>query len=510
MYYAFLHPSLPLPPKGKKPVRFFLRLDPFLKGYFDEAVVVEPDGSPDFKSLVHEWHRGEALPFGHINGSPPSPLVTLYDLLIVSGGTAGPKLHSYLKKTKSPHASAFSRLFGSLSSLFYYEFDAVVLSFPSGTSPSSIISVISPLFVNVNSKGTKLTLFDLAVAHLFPLLHPLGLSLRNLWNSLPTKYPKLKEPIGKGLVDPDDILRVMALITGGSVKKSTLLNHLYGVVEKLTLHPGGPVTSPAGHTFASFGDLWDEAASCLQDAYERIIRDYGALRPEWIPYGAMIVPLAALIHVERRRGAPSARPKVDCWYWHSVFYERYEKSVDTTVMADFRAVTSWISGGSKPSWISGSVPSLSLRGVNERNSALYRGVLNLIALAGAKSLLDGRPQGAKLQIDHLFPKEHTKPWANHDWIESILNATLLDDGTNKSKGSKDPSDFYHADVVYGHSKTGKSLRDTFDSHLIGPTAEDLFAKGSSASSSAVRIFEDFITEREKDVLEEITKKLSGC
>lgn len=366
------------------------------------------------------------------------------------------------------------------------------------------------MFVNVNSKGTKLTLFDLAVAHLFPLLHSLRLNLRSLWGGLPAKHPGLKDPISAGLIDPDDILRVMAMITGGSVKKAKLLTHLHGVVSRLTgASPRDPVTSPAGHIFSSFLDLWDEAASCLEEAYERIVEDYGALRPEWIPYGAMIVPLAALIHVERRSGVSGARKKVDCWYWHSVFHERYEKSVDTTAMADFQAVNSWILGrGSRPSWLSGSVPSLDLKGVDEKNSALYRGVLNLIALAGARSLVDGSPRGSDLQIDHLFPKGRSKPWAKHPWIESVLNATLLDASTNKAKGKKDPSDFYHADVLPGHGKTGASVKDTFRSHLIGPDAEKRFANGSSKAPSAVTIFEEFINEREKDVLAEIAKKLS--
>ncbi|WP_243031524.1 DUF262 domain-containing protein, partial [Thermus altitudinis] len=509
LYYAFHHPNLPLPPKGKV-VRFFLKLDPFLKGDFDEAVVVERNGSPGFKDLVDEWYRGEALPFGPISGPHPPHLITLYDLLMAPGPSAGSLLDAYLSGTSSPYAPSFGKLFGSLNSLLHYDLDAVVLSFSPGTGSSAIVSAISSVFVNVNSKGTKLTLFDLAVAHLFPLLHPIGLNLRSLWNRLPTTHPGLAGPISKDFVEPDDILRVMAMITGGSVKKATLLNHLHGVVSRLTgASPGGPVTSPADHSFSSFLDLWDEAASCLEEAYERIVKDYGALGPEWIPYGAMIVPLAALIHVERRSGAPGARDKVDCWYWHSVFYERYEKSVDTTAMADFRAVTSWILGrGGKPSWLPGSVPpGMDFKTVVDRKSALYSGVLNLIALAGARNLVYGSPRGSSLQIDHLFPKGRSKPWATHPWMESVLNATLLDESTNKAKGKKDPSDFYHADVLPGHGKTGASVRATFGSHLISPAAESSFAHGSSGAPNSVAIFEDFIREREKDVLAEIAKKL---
>lgn len=52
------------------------------------------------------------------------------------------------------------------------------------------------------------------------------------------------------------------------------------------------------------------------------------------------------------------------------------------------------------------------------------------------------------------------------------------------------------------------MRDTFGSHLISPAAESSFAHGSSGAPNSVAIFEDFIREREKDVLAEIAKKLS--
>lgn len=511
VYYAFQHPALPLPPSSKKrPYRFFLNLNDLVSGNFDEAVLAEPEGSPGFKAAVGDWVGGKAIPFGPIipsllpSGAPGS-LITLWDLLRTGFTGAGGLLHGYLASVSSPHASHSHSILSALLPLLTYRFDVIELFPIFSGPPTSLVRVIAPLFVNVNSKGTRLTLFDLAVAHLFPVLHA-HVNLRVLWSGLTTTHPCLNTLIAGRRIDPDDLLRIMALITGGSVKKTDLLNHLHTVATHLTT--GTKVSSPAGYTFTSFLQLWNEAASCLEEACKRAINDYGALKPEWIPYRFMLVPLAALIHVEKRSGAPSPRGKVDCWYWHSVFYERYEKSVDTTAMADFRGVTSWILGGSKPSWLSGSVPSLSLSMVDDKNSALYKGVLNLIALAGARDLLDGSSRGADLQIDHLFPKDNSKPWASHPWIQSVLNVTLLNNSTNKVKGSKDPSDFYHADMLPGHGKTGASVGATFESHLIGPRASTSFTHGSSGAPGAVTIFEDFIKEREKDVLAAIASKLS--
>jgi len=195
-----------------------------------------------------------------------------------------------------------------------------------------------------------------------------------------------------------------------------------------------------------------------------------------------------------------------------VLYERYEKSVDTTAMADFNQVTNWILGTpGKPSWISGAVPpGLDLKVEDEPQSAIFKAVLNLFALAGARNLLNGDPPGTDLELDHLFPKGGAKPWSGHSWINSVLNFTLLEPSVNKIKKSKDPDIFYHSDMLPGHAASGRPVRDTCQSHLIGPGAEKVFSGASSASPSAVKDFEQFIEEREKDVLDAIKKLLSRC
>jgi hypothetical protein len=510
VYYAFQHPDLPLP-SSRRPYRFFLNLDKLLSSDFDEAVLAEPEDSSGFKSAVADWIAGKTIPFGPINPSllpsHASGLITLWDLLSSGPTAAGGLLHSFLSGVHSPHAAA--SLLSALLPLLTYEFDVIVLSPSFPTPPASLVRVIAPLFVNVNSKGTRLTLFDLAVAHLFPVLHP-RINLRSLWEELPNTHPGLETLIRHRWIDPDDLLRIMALITGGSVKKAALLGHLHGVATALT--SGGTCSSRVGYTFASFSDLWNEAASCLEEACNRVINDYRALRPEWIPYTSMLIPLAALIHVEKRSGAPGARDKVDCWYWHSVFYERYEKSVDTTAMADFNQVTNWILGTSgKPSWISGAVPpGLNLKVEDDPKSAIFKAVLNLLALAGARNLLNGDPPGTDLELDHLFPKGGAKPWSRHSWINSVLNFTLLEPNVNRTKRSKDPDIFYHSDMLPGHAASGKPVRDTCQSHLIGPGAEKVFSGASSKSPSAVEAFEQFIEEREKDVLDAIKERLSPC
>jgi hypothetical protein len=155
---------------------------------------------------------------------------------------------------------------------------------------------------------------------------------------------------------------------------------------------------------------------------------------------------------------------------------------------------------------------LDLKVEDEPQSAIFKAVLNLLALAGARNLLNGDPPGTDLELDHLFPKDGAKPWSGHRWINSVLNFTLLEPSVNKKKKSKDPDIFYHSDMLPGHAASGRPVRDTCQSHLIGPGAEKVFSGASSASPSAVAVkaFEQFIEEREKDVLDAIKKLLSPC
>jgi hypothetical protein len=86
---------------------------------------------------------------------------------------------------------------------------------------------------------------------------------------------------------------------------------------------------------------------------------------------------------------------------------------------------------------------------------------------------------------------------------------LLEPSVNKKKKSKDP-DIFYSNMLPGHAASGRPVRDTCQSHLIGPDAEKVFSGASSASPSADKDFEQFIEEREKDVLDAIKKLLSRC
>jgi hypothetical protein len=461
---------------------------------------------------MDDWFKGKALPFGPIHlSSPPPHLTTIKDLMdtfMLSGHSAfARKLSSFLTGTSSPHAGHGLSLASALSTLFNYHFEQVTL--PPGTPLNSIANI----FVKINSTGTPLTVFDLAVAKLSPVVHPPGMSLRTLWGGIhSTWFSKGSkwEPF-KEIVLPDYVLRVMSLITGGGVRGGPMLHHLHSIASLLA--GGTPVTTCGGTRCSTFKDLWNVAVDALEKALDRLSREYGAFAGKWVPYPSMLVPLAALLHFHAHPGHSTKHnlDKIDCWYWHSVFYERYDRSVDSTTESDFKQVTGWMASGSPPSWVSGSFPpGLDLREVTSTQSAVYRGVMNLLYLKGARDFISGLPLSPHIDVedDHLFPKAKGYPWHGKREVESILNKTLITQGTNRKKGKRKPSDFYRSGVVPGHTSPS-SVADTFLSHLINR----LHGRGTVRDGENAFANDDFVTfleEREKSVKAAIEERLRKC
>lgn len=205
IYYVFSHPSVPLPPRARsgKPVHFFLYLDPLLKGEYEEAVksFVANPRSRDYMAALTDWASGQAIPFGPIPLSPPPGLPTLRDFLSASSSAVPGLLHSFL--SRGPFSSRSLALMGIISQLRAFRVKAVLL--PSTTPFANVVGI----FVAINRTGTRLSFFDLAVAQL--KVH--GVDLRHLW-STSVASRVLKEAEENGVIEPGDVLKVAALITG--------------------------------------------------------------------------------------------------------------------------------------------------------------------------------------------------------------------------------------------------------------------------------------------------------
>jgi len=95
--------------------------------------------------------------------------------------------------------------------------------------------------------------------------------------------------------------------------------------------------------------------------------------------------------------------------------------------------------------------SFSLHSVSRRN-AVYKGVINLLAINGAKDFKTGDAiEFHTLEDHHIFPqsrlakKKTSDTGEHHDYkreeINTILNRTLISEGTHKLIGARRPSEY---------------------------------------------------------------------
>ena len=265
--------------------------------------------------------------------------------------------------------------------------------------------------------------------------------LRDLW----TTFEKAHGETAR-VAKPESAFRVIAVACGKEPRKSNLLD----VIDALDAK--------------AFLKHWQEATDSLVMAHDRVRQLYGASHTDWIPYTTTLVPLAAMLrdlHVTKAGAANYA--KVDRWYWASVFSQRYDSAVDTKTYQDVRDLRRWVAEDVAPDWLQRvNAQELDLN-VEEPRSALYRGLMCLIARHGARDFLNGQP--AKLHQchdDHIFPRA---VYGKTEPVDAIPNRSLISEQTNKHKQDKRPSVFMQ-ECLRGHGDDEVKLLETLESHLI--------------------------------------------
>jgi hypothetical protein len=417
LLYVLSRPQLPL--KGSKnPYDFFLKIRPALSGDLEDAVVgvsrVDRRGA-EMADLVQRY---EAIPFEWIGAESRFNKWLYQEQNLFSEGEIE-RLKLYLNRL--------------------HRFMVPVISLPEDTPTGDIVNI----FERINSTGVTLSMFDLAVAR----LHLQGVHLKNLWADFAAEHADAAD-----VVKPESILKLIALIRNHESKRSSLLD-LIGSLSK-----------------ADFESDWHDAIKYLVKAHSRVrsTNGYGACDKAWIPYTTLIVPMAVLMREIDILGKRKAERygHLDRWYWASVFGRRYDQGVDTMSYRDVREMRAWFETGTAPAWTTTVSTSSVDLDVDERRSAVYRGLMCLVVLSGAGDFITGQPASlAKCQDDHIFPKAR---FGDKDGINCILNRTLI--SSNQVKGDKKPSSFLPL-ILREHGGDALALRATLASHLISTDAQ---------------------------------------
>jgi hypothetical protein len=300
------------------------------------------------------------------------------------------------------------------------DYEVAVVTLPHDTPDDEIVST----FERINRLGTRLDIFDLAVARYYPI----GIRLNELKQKVESGSAGLAE-----FVEPVALLRVMALSSGMEPKNKNLLSLV-------------DLRGDRNKAQAEFYSRWETARGYLEKAAARMRDVYGAVRLRakknriaLIPYTSLAVPLAALIReAESLGGSKALYDKIDRWYWTAVFTGRYAHSVESQSYADVKAVGAWLRNDEAKPDLAADVSSViaEMRKAS-RTSALGKAFYNLIVLNGATDFFNG--QSVKLddcEVDHVFPASKYPAGA-----KNIFSLSVIHKDTNRKKSDKLPSDF---------------------------------------------------------------------
>uniref|UniRef100_A0A7C3SN60 DUF262 domain-containing protein n=1 Tax=Dictyoglomus turgidum TaxID=513050 RepID=A0A7C3SN60_9BACT len=409
LFYALHEIDIPL--KGRKsPYRFFIDLEQALNDKWDDAVIAV--------SIKDKRKLGE------IKNNPNIIPLSLFKNIVE------------LSKKFRDHPR-YGNIIDIANNFLNREIHIVNLS--SYTDSNKIVET----FERINRTGEPLSIFELLTARLYKY----EVKLRDILNDSKNQYSFIED------IHPEFILKVIALIRKKEPKRKNILE-----LES-----------------ENFENDWEIACKVLDYAYKRFLdirNGYGILDfKKWAPYSTMIVPLAAMIHYIKNKNKnvenKSNYDKIDKWYWASVFSNRYDQSVDTTSFNDLKAMEEWIEQNIEPEFTQKFNPNEIDFDIDKQNSAIYRGVINLIVRKGAYDFKTGQPpqfEKNKVQDDHIFPQSIF----NED---RILNRTLI--STNQSKIDKRPSRYFKERV----EELGEErIIEILQSHLIPPGALEYLLK----------------------------------
>jgi len=356
------------------------------------------------------------------------------------------------------------------------------------------------IFVRINTTGKRLDPFDLLIA----ILSRNEIELRSIWNKAYKEFPKIREYFEKPRGSTKGLYVMQSMALSFSKSKSCKNRDIHEIFKN---------TSKDKDDFVS---KWKEMLSYTNDAIMHIEstseNGFGVISRNWLPFEPMIPVLASLlryIEKEAKTSKKEAYERLSYWYWISVFSNAYSKSVDARKTSDYNAVTKWIETDVIPEdyqeFRQVFFSTINLKNEKNKRSSIFRGVLSLLALKGAKDWAENRAvlnqttfKQNKVDVDHIFPKSK---YEDEPYNESILNKTWLAKATNEwMKKAKEPATYLQETTESNFKDNVNEFKETLETHFINNDAYLALLENNS---------EKFIEERNNEILIEITKRIGS-
>lgn len=489
MYYAFMAPDAPAP-KSVNRYRYFIQVDKFVEESYEDAFIY--NRSQRTENLINDpvkQHQDHMFPLSVIGqtgwelGNWVQDYVRYWDDKVRHAHEIDDNTAEQEASQNAENARAFGEHLRGITQQYqvaYIELDRDLE-----------LDKICDIFTQINSRGVRLSIFDLFNA----LLRPKGLQLRHMWREAEQRL---------NFVNTDRmnvyVLQVMSILCQTYCSSQYLYYLLPGQVRQVREPDRSFRREVLVPDTADFERRWNQAVDFLEYSIDllRHPQEFGTISSRYLPYVAILPAFAALqtvAHALPPSHQLDAQRKIRHWYWASVFLQRYSGSGQSISPRDFITMKRWFDKDTaEPEFVTDfnrRFRETDLWRETRSSSAVYNGIFNLLVLKGARDWITGNvPQHDDLDDHHIVPKAWGKK-ENLDAVDSILNRTPLTANTNRNViGNQLPNEYLPKLIADNDEGT---VREILESHLISTAAFDILLRDPFYPED----FEAFLSERQR-------------
>ena len=505
IHYAFFQPDIPFPHR-KSPILFFIRINELLEENYEEAFFYWRRTST-YNELINsrdmQFHD-HIFPMGVMKGGNWD----VDDWIKGYRDYWQKKLDGYDQISTNetdeipPSKEQIERFIGNsidLKELMEELLQSYNISYIELDSDIEVGKVCD-IFTQINSKGIRLDIFDLLNA----ILRPKEIKLKELWEkaSLSLDFTDQKKM-------KIHVLQVMSILAQ-SYCSPKYLYYLVPEAEKTIKKEDGSrekkILIPDTQTF---NEKWHEAVNAIEKTIKILTnpRDFGAIKPEFVPYPSIIPALAAIKKYSENsdlKNKVEVNGKIKKWYWASVFLKRYSSAVESTSAKDFMDLKKWfLDDESEPDFISefySNYKNIDFHRENQKGTAIFNAIFNLFIINEARDWENfDLPEYSELDAHHIVPQSWGRVKVGND-INSVLNRTPLSSNTNRNVIRAQLPNAYLKKMLENNDE---KVYQVLKSHLISREAVEILLRDPFDKDD----YYEFLDERKKSILQAIEDKI---
>lgn len=333
---------------------------------------------------------------------------------------------------------------------------------PVVTIPEAPMEIVGVIFERINSRGTRLTIFDLMVAATWSKIGTQEFDLRDQVDNL---LLQLTDKDYEGVEDVT-VLRTIAVVKHASARREVILRLREESPEDLK-------------------GLINDTQSALASAVDFLSTDLFVKSSDFLPYERQLILLAFLM--SRKPSLTNQDTDVlKSWFWRSSLSERYRTGGEALFDEDLSAVLDATTDPSKLERFS-YVPNEALfaQAQFRKGAAVAHAYAAMLGSNNPLNMTNGQAIDVGLALSefnrkefhHIFPQAYLKGMGvPTEKINCLANICMLSSSENKEIGSQPPSKYFaEYQSKFGDQPFKEIMASNFisDDAIVAALSDDL-------------------------------------